>query len=410
MLTVATCLSAVWILGAGTMRKVKDVIGLLENAGNEVIVLTGRDKDRVVVVTPSLVGRVLCTGFEGVNGGTESYISEAQIKRGATPSGKGGDWAAFGGEERIWLAPEGGRFGLFFKQGNEQNFKNYLVPEPLNSARFGVTARTEDQTSVTFVAPIHLTNYQGHKIDLEVKRRIEILESCPYTLGYGSKVDFVAFESRTGVRNTARAPLTKETGAVSIWTLGQLPVRNHSVIIVPFRPGPDSQLGTPLNTEYFKADMIDTTQAPDGHVYDDYWALKDNYALIKANGSVRTKIEMWPKRSLGRMASINLASFSMTIVEFRMYPEREYLASYWLPYEGDPFKGAAISIYVGPREEGAYELETLSPALFLQPDEQYTHVSRTYHLRGDKPSIVEILARHFNADIKSLTQFDRNSP
>ena len=394
-----------------TPRKVKEVINLLQEAGTASVLLQGEDKKKVVVVAPGLAGRVLCSGFDGIEGDTESCLYPVEIKKGVTQSGRGGTWAAFGGEERLWFAPEGGIFGLFYRTGEPQIFKNYLVPEPLNSALFRVIG--QNGKSVTLTTPLNLVNYRGNQIDLEVVRTIELVDDCPYTLGYADKVEFVGFESKTCAKNIGRKPLTKQTGTVAVWTLGEFWARDHSVVILPFRPGPDSELGEPLNTTYFKTDMIDTTQSPEGYPYNNYWNVEDDFALIKANGGVRTKIEMSPKRALGKMASINLANFTMTVVEFRIYPRMDYVASYWLPYEGNPFEGAAISIFVETKASGfppIYELETISPALFLQPNEQYCHISRTYHLRGDKDAVMEICEKNFNADFQTLTAFDQNAP
>ena len=394
-------------------RKVSDVVRLLREAGNDPVVLQGEDQNKVVVVTPELVGRVLCTGLDGIEGYTDCYIDEGQIKKGAAQSERAGKWSSFGGEERIWLAPEGGKYGLYYQQGEAQEFQNYMVPESLNSTRYQVMGKSEDGGSVTFKAPLQLVNYQGTNFDLEIVRKVQILESCPYALGFGHKIESVGFETNTWVRNVGDKPLTRESGAIGVWTLGQFPAKDHSVIIVPFRSGPDSLLGPVLNTEYFKTDMIDTTKAPRGHTYGDYWEVKEDFALVKANGSVMTKIEMGPKRSLGRLASVDLQEFEMTIVEFRMYPELDYVASYWLPYDANPYDGAAISVFVLSKEAGVppfYELEVISPALFLQPSEQYQHISRTYHLRGDRDTIAQICQRHLNADLETLQEFDRNAP
>src|SRR5262249_282420 len=71
----------------------------------------------VVVGGAGLVGGVLGTGFDGVGGPTASWIDEGQLRKGATPPAPGARWANFGGEERVWFGPEGGRFGLFFPPG-----------------------------------------------------------------------------------------------------------------------------------------------------------------------------------------------------------------------------------------------------------------------------------------------------
>ena len=395
------------------VRKISDVVKVLKESGNEPIVLKGKDQNKVVIVTPELVGRVLCTGLDGVEGNTESYIDENQIRKGATKSEPAGKWSSFGGEERIWFAPEGGKFGLFYRQNKAQDFPNYLVPEPLNSTQYKVIENPSNGKSVTFSAPIQLVNYQGTSLNLEVVRKVEILESCPYTLGLSDKIESVGFETNTWVKNTGDQPFTRQEGAVGVWTLGQFPAKQNSVIMVPFRSGSDSALGPVLNTEYFNTDMIDTTKAPSGHSYDDYWKVAKNVALVKASGSVQTKIEMNPKRAMGKLASVDLKNSGMTIVEFRMYPELAYTASYWLPYDGDPYDGASISVFVLSKEVGVppfYELEVISPALFLQPNEQYRHISRTYHLRGDIEAMMKVCELHFNTDSEMLRKFNANAP
>src|SRR5262249_34903804 len=146
-----------------------------------------------------------------------------------------------------------------------------------------------------------------------------------------------------------RRALTKQTGTVCVWTVGIHPSKEHSVAILPFHPGPRSRLGEPLLTDYFQTDAIDVSRSPKGHVYDDYWAVKGRYALIKANGSIQTKLEMPPRRTLGRMASVNLESGALTAVEFQAYPELDYLAPFWRPVGGDPFRGSVLSVFVLPK-------------------------------------------------------------
>ncbi len=394
------------------VRKVSAIVSLLEESGFEAFVLTGRDPKRVVVVSPAMVGRVMATGLDGVDGGTDSWIYEEQIKKGATTSGPGGQWAAFGGDERIWYAPEGGQFALFFPS-EQQNMEDYLVPEVLNSTRYRLTELAADGRSIRFAAPIHLKNIKGTEYDLEVTRRIEVLDDCPYTVGHGDAVEFTGFESRTWTRNTGDEPITKERGALATWTVGMFPSYPRSIVVLPYRVGPESELGPAVNTEYFNTDMIPTDKALGDKPYDNYWAVKDNFALVKTNGNVHTKIEMGPKRSLGRAASIDLEHDTLTILEFRQYPEMDYTASYWLPYDGDPHEGAAISIFSLAGDLGVppfHELECLSPTLLLDPGQQYCHISRTYRLRGDKDAIAEICRRYFHADMESLREFDRNAP
>ena len=416
---LSAALLAMWLLCGmvhavkyDAVRKISDDLSLLADCGQAAYVLHAQNRDRVVVVTPGLVGRVLSTGFDGVDGSTNSWIYEEQLRKGATKSEAGGKWAAFGGEERIWYAPEGGRNAFFF-EGTEQRIGTYIVPEPLNSTPFQVTALSPDARSIEFMAPIHLKNIRGYEFDIEVKRRIEALDSCPFALGFGDDIEVTGFESKTWTRNVGRKPITKETGPISTWTLGMFPAYPNSVVMVPIRRGSDKELGPPINTEYFNVDMIPTDKVLRDAPYDNYYAVEDAVALIKANGSVMTKIEVGPRRSLGRMASVNLKTLDINIVEFRQYPEMEYAGSFWLPYDGDDYDGSAVSIFTLSADLGVhpfYELECISPSLFLEPGEQYCHVSRTYRLRGDRKALEKVLKRYFNADLETLREFDEQAP
>ena len=51
---------------AGRTYRVKEVLNLLRENGFESIALRGDDPNKIVVVAPALVGRVMCVGFEGV--------------------------------------------------------------------------------------------------------------------------------------------------------------------------------------------------------------------------------------------------------------------------------------------------------------------------------------------------------
>src|SRR5262249_45367806 len=155
-------------------RSIRDILTLLREVRQEPVVLTGREGNRVVLVAPGLVGRVLCTGFDGVGGQIASWIDEEQIRKGFTAPTPGAQWANFGGEERLWFGPEGGRFGLFFPPEKDQKHGNYLVPEAMNSLAYRTDRGSGVETSVTFSAPVRLVNYQNHPIDLHVTRQVEV--------------------------------------------------------------------------------------------------------------------------------------------------------------------------------------------------------------------------------------------
>ena len=140
--------------------------------------------------------------------------------------------------------------------------------------------------------------------------------------------------------------------------------------------------------------------------------MKDDVIFLKASGVVQTKLELMARRTLGRIAAIDLQRGTMRILEFDAYPELEYVASYPLPYAGNPYQGGAASSFVLSNALGVkpfYELECCSPALFLQPGEKHGHRARTYCLRGDNEAILKVCQRHFRVDRDTLNEFDGRS-
>ena len=63
----------------------------------------------------------------------------------------------------------------------------------------------------------------------------------------------------------------------------------------------------------------------------------------------------------------------------------------------DPFGGDVVNAYNdGPTETGEvmgpfYEIETSSPAAFLQPGETLCHTQEVFHLQGDEALLEELL-------------------
>ena len=105
----------------------------------------------------------------------------------------------------------------------------------------------------------------------------------------------------------------------------------------------------------------------------------------------------------------------MTIVDFNAYPEMDYAASFFVPYEGDPLDGGVLSTFMNTGEPlstenpALFELETCSPIMELRPNEQFCHVSRTYSVRGDRKSLLQLCERFFAVDEKTLIAFDQRS-
>jgi hypothetical protein len=86
---------------------------------------------------------------------------------------------AYGGENRFWLGPEGGKFSLFFKPGSEMVFENWKTPAPIDTEAWQVTNKTD--TSVALQKEMKLINYKGTELNLRVDRSINILDNSRLT-------------------------------------------------------------------------------------------------------------------------------------------------------------------------------------------------------------------------------------
>jgi hypothetical protein len=389
-------------LNSGNPQSPRQVYELLKQTDSEPILLEGR-RGRTVIVAPKLVGRVMCAGFDGLEGRTNAYVNAEQVSKGFSKMGPGSE-NDFGGEERIWFAPEGGKYGFFFEPGAQQNWGNYRIFNSMHSLRYEVTRIAPDRQWVVFSAPVQLTNYQGRPFNLEITRRISVLDWCPFTNDtvLGRETEFTGFQSETWAQNTGQQSWDKQNSPISLWTVGQFNCKAHTVVMLPFKEG---LAGEPITTEYFRYFVLKGTMP------DNYWAVKPGCGLLKVNGDIQTKLEMRAGCCLGRLGSIDLETSELTVVEFQLYPELSYAASFFLPYEGDLLAGGAMSSFVsqGPIGTSIYELESCSPILELAPGQSFLHLSRTYHIRGRREAIDKICQRYFNIDRKTLEVFDQQA-
>jgi hypothetical protein len=373
---------------------------LLKDTGNGAIVLAARRGSGAVLVAPDLVGRVLCSTFDRASGIANGWINEAAIRRGRTDP----VFNNFGGEERIWFAPEGGSFGLMFGR-EESRFENYCVQPGMSTVEYQVAEVSP--SSVLLMADLTLENAFGTRFDLHVERRISVIESCPYAMGIHGPMEVVGFQTENTVTNTG-GEWERTGGTVALWCLGQFLERARLSIIVPVCSAADSDSSPATVDEYFKDFCVDGIFPSSRRV--DYGP----FVLLKADGRVRGKVGIKRDRAKGRLGSYDSDDPHLIIVDHDFYPELEYATGYWRRYE-NAFDGDALSVYIdGPERRGgsagvSYELETMSPALFLQPDQSFTYRNRTFHLRGDRGSVDLVCRRSLGPTLDQLEEFARRT-
>ncbi len=75
--------------------------------------LKSSDSKACLLLAPGYQGRVMTSSVEGNDGLSFGWINYKFIEAGKVSS----QFNPVGGEERIWLGPEGGPFSIYFKKG-----------------------------------------------------------------------------------------------------------------------------------------------------------------------------------------------------------------------------------------------------------------------------------------------------
>ncbi len=390
------------------MKTFDEVLQLLRDMNNEIIILRGDQEQRQVLVSPQMVGRVMVSTMAGPKGEVLGWVNRPAVEAGFTDP----NFNNFGGEERIWLGPDGTQQGLFFRN-MDFTWESFRIPQPMSLQPFETLGVSPDGKSVAMRTRWELNNLMGTPFQVEIQRRITILEVCPYTNESGADVNCVGFQSDNRVTNVSNQPILRRTGPLTIWLLGHYLPHPRCVVIVPFRPGPEAELGPPLRDEFLKFFCIDGKFPANRRWY------QNDYALLKADCAVRCKFGISRSRATGRAGSLDLDTNELVIVDNDFYPEMDYATNYWRKAD-ELFDGDAINICIdGPAgkdgpvfaepDNMAYEIETTSPALFLQPGQSYASRARTFRLRGRQAVIDAICRRFLRADRKTIEAFDAQS-
>jgi len=373
----------------------KDDVAFLKQQTQPVI-LSDPSGQAQVAVNPDLQGRIMTSSAGGPDGLSFGWINREFI----ASKQNNIHMNAFGGEDRFWLGPEGGQFSIFFKKDAPFNLDNWFTPPPINEGAYDIVSRETDR--VHFKKTMHLVNYSETEFDLELNRIVRILDGKELEglgIAPAKDVKMVAFQSDNKITNTGTKEWTKETGLLSIWILGMFNPSPATTIVIPFKPGPEVELGPVVNDAYF------------GKVPADRLVIKEGVLFFSGDGKYRSKVGISPKRAKPFLGSYDALNKVLTIARLTI-PENAagYVNSMW-KIQDDPFGGDAVNSYNdGPSAPGAkplgpfYELESSSPAAALKPGESLGHVHTTIHFQGEEKSLDRIARQTLGvslADIKN---------
>lgn len=360
-----------------------DLIQLSDDAGNA-----------KVIIAPAYQGRVMTSTAEGDSGLSFGWVNHELIA-----SGKPTEHInAFGGEERIWLGPEGGQFSIYFKKGAGFKFDNWFVPKEFDTEPFKLVSSSKAEAK--FEKEIHLENYSGNKFDVKLNRTIRLLDKRSIEDALGSPlpegVKGVAFESDNSITNQGTSDWDKKSGMLSIWILSMMNASPGTTVAVPFKQGDTTKLGKIVTDDYF------------GKVPSDRLKVGNGLILFKADASYRSKIGLSPSRALPVIGSYDAVNNVLTIAQFSL-PEgaTDYVNSLW-QIQDKPFAGDAVNSYndgpIDGKQMGKfYEIESSSPAASLKPGQSLHHMHRTIHLKGSKEDLNKISVKLLKVGVDQIS-------
>jgi len=378
----------------GASRFAKGTFGydldfLRKNKG--AMVLTAPDNDSAqVAVVPAFQGRVMTSTLAGPGGASFGWINHDLLSSKAPQP----HIHAYGGEERFWLAPEGGQFSVFFKPGDAFDFAHWQTPALLDTVAFEVKEATK--TKAIFTKKATLLNHSGTRFDFDIRRtirtlgRAEVAKQLAARPGKGLRM--VAYESENSLTNTG-TDWQRDQGLLAIWILGMFKASDHATIVVPLRPNAQGRVA--LTDDYF------------GKVPADRLKVKAGVAYFKADGQARSKIGVAPGSSQGVAGSFD--GQTLTIIQFDLDPQGDYLSSAWErhenPYAGDVFNSYNDGLNAEGKRMGIlYELESTSAAKALKKGERLIHRHRTVHFSGDRAQLDALAKEVMGVSLKQIEE------
>lgn len=363
---------------------------------SEVITLSEPSGEGRIAVMPGLQARVMTSTAGPPENLSYGWINRSFFEAGDTSR----HMNAFGGEERIWLGPEGGQFSIFFQQDSAFTFENWHTPRLIDLDAYDLVSKTEK--AATFTKSATLTNYTGTVFHVRLHREVKVLNKPEAYTQLGINADTsltaVSYQTINELENAGDTAWSKSSGLLSIWLLGMFNPSPQATMVIPYVPGPVNQLGPVVNDDYF------------GKVPADRLKIADSVIFFRGDGEYRSKIGLSPSRARDVMGSFDAASGTLTIVKFsKGDPGDEYVNSKW-EIQRYPYQGDVVNAYNdGPPSPGAepmgpfYELESSSPAKALKPGERITHTQTTYHFQGSRAALDSVATKVLGASLKQIT-------
>lgn len=348
---------------------------------DSLIVLKSNDGEAQIIVSAKYQGKVFTSTANGLKGKSLGFVNYKVFDAGVIDEHMNG----YGGENRLWLGPEGGKYSIYFAKGKTQVYDNWHTPKAIDTEPWDI--ELVSRNSVSLSNSMELRNFIDKSLNILVNRKISMLPQSEISGELGielpPEVKTVAYTTENKITNKNDFEWTELTGTVCIWMLDMFNPSDSAVTIVPFNEGGEKELGKIVTSDYF------------GEIPAVRLKEEGNVLFLKTDGKFRSKLGLNAKRTKGTAGNYDPISKRLTIISFDVDPSRKYLNQEWNPNK-NPLVGDALNAYNdGPLEDGSImgpflELESCSPAAFLKPGESLLHKHNVYHFVGGENELSAI--------------------
>ncbi|CAN5463904.1 hypothetical protein BH11BAC3_BH11BAC3_27600 [soil metagenome] len=342
-----------------------------------------------VIVSPKYQAKVFTSTATGLSGNSFGWIHYS-----AFDSPLDLHMNAYGGENRLWLGPEGGRFSLFFSKGAKMEFTNWKTPAAFDNEPWILKEKLANK--VTFEKVMQLTNYAGTPLSILIKRTVSILDDSQINallnLTADTSINAVGYQTENNLENTGTNEWTAKTGMPCIWILDMFNPSDNTTVVIPYKEIANTK---PATTDYF------------GEIAANRIKLENGTLFFRADGKRRGKLGIHPDAAKNIAGSYNADKKILTITLFDIDNAAQYLNQEWNSSK-PPFSGDAVNAYNdGPLADGQqmgpfYEIESVSPAAFLKPTESLNHNHAVFHFTGSEKGLDAIAQKALGVSLSQI--------
>ncbi|GAB3986136.1 hypothetical protein GCM10028807_02900 [Spirosoma daeguense] len=364
-------------------------LDFLKKHDSDVAVLSSDDSTSQVIVSAKYQGKVFTSTADGSEGRSFGWVHYKAFE--GKPDAH---MNAYGGENRLWLGPEGAQFSLFFKPGAKMEFEQWHTPSAFDTEPWRVLSKTAQ--TVVMEKEMGLVNYAGTTLKLKIDRSVTLLnrEEAASQLNtlLPEGVRLVGYQTDNSITNTGALDWTPKTGAPCIWMLDMFVPSPGVTIVIPYDEKASGKVAT---TDYF------------GQIPADRVTYKNGVLYFKADGKSRGKLGIPPERTKPMAGSYDAENNVLTLTLFDVDKNATYLNQEW-KLVPDPLKGDAVNAYNdGPLTDGSqmgpfYEIESVSPAAFLKSGEKLTHKHAVFHITGEKAQLNAIAQKTLGVSLETV--------